>query len=115
MPDGGDSEDAVDGDYVMTQDIPIYKDALLAYSAPPGKTFGLFAVNRTETWTGESEFVATKLKEFGSPGSVCTVETKAVPGVTPGVMSHGGIVVCFQCKLEKQVGPWGNGECSLHT
>ena len=30
------NKNAVDGDYVLTQEIPIYKDALLAYSAPPG-------------------------------------------------------------------------------
>ena len=34
--DGGDDQDSVDGDFVITQEVPIYKDALLAYSAPPG-------------------------------------------------------------------------------
>ena len=37
--DGGDDQDSVDGDFVITQEVPIYKDALLAYSAPPGNIF----------------------------------------------------------------------------
>ena len=35
--DGGEEDDETDGIILLTHDLPIYKDFLLAYSSPPGK------------------------------------------------------------------------------